>query len=364
MKTIVLLLLGLLVLPCVASAYQVNIEAPDSLAVGKPLIVTGTTTIGIGTPIDVVLYHQLTTTTEIQRKIVYVQSDKTFRTIFDTTDLDPGVYKVEVPSPSNGDSVSMRLVTLFDRTDDIQLTSSLSQAFTGKILVAGSIKGDESSGVQIEVIDPQGLVVFGPQYINTDNAAHFTAEIPISAPGSYEISFTDTSGYIGSKTITSVGQPSAVIVSTPVTTVTTQKSMVSAHAQSSRDSPAYFIVNTGTGPVTLTTSKSIDWIIEYIDDAGILHMENNYGDLNAERAVLQGKGKTIYVKVYPYKYSASGDVFLYGENVKSIIVSTTVPAQFSATGAQEASSQESPLLPFAGIAALGIAILLASRRRG
>ncbi len=50
-----------------------------SLPVGKPLIVTGTTTFGIGTPIDVVLYYQLTTTTEIKRKIVYVQSDHTFR---------------------------------------------------------------------------------------------------------------------------------------------------------------------------------------------------------------------------------------------------------------------------------------------
>ena len=79
MKKIVLLVMGLLFLSGIGSAYQVNIDAPDSLPIGKPLIVNGTTTFGIGTPIDVVLYYQLTTTTEIKRKIVYVQSDRSFR---------------------------------------------------------------------------------------------------------------------------------------------------------------------------------------------------------------------------------------------------------------------------------------------
>ncbi|MDD4137335.1 MAG: hypothetical protein PHT99_05505, partial [Methanoregula sp.] len=287
MKKIVLLLLGLLFLPGWVSAYQVNIDAPDSLAVGKPLVVTGTTTIGVGTPIDVVLYYQLTTTTEIQRKIVYVQSDKTFKTIFDTTGLKPGTYKVEVPTPSHGDSISMRLVTLFDRTDDIHLTSPLNQTFSGKISVSGNIQGDENSGVQIEVIAPSGLVVFGPQYVNTDNAAHFTAEIVIPEPGRYEISFTDANGYIGSRMLTSASPSTAV---TPVVTVTTRPVVLSAHAQSSRDNPAYFIVRTGTGPVTLYTSKTPDWVIEYIDDDGVLHMDNDQGDRYAEKTEFQGTG--------------------------------------------------------------------------
>ena len=58
MKKIVLLVMGLLFLSGFASAYLVNIDAPESLPVGKPLIVNGTTTFGIGTPIDVVLYYQ------------------------------------------------------------------------------------------------------------------------------------------------------------------------------------------------------------------------------------------------------------------------------------------------------------------
>ena len=58
MNKIVLLVMGLLFCIGCVSAYQVVIQAPDTLTVGEPLIVTGTTTFGIGTPIDVVLsYH-------------------------------------------------------------------------------------------------------------------------------------------------------------------------------------------------------------------------------------------------------------------------------------------------------------------
>lgn len=115
-------MLGLLFLLGVVSAYQIDISAPETLALGKPLIVTGSTTFGIGTPIDVVLYYQLTTATEIKRKIAYVQSDRTFRVVFDTTTLKKGVYKIEVPADARGDSVTTRLVELIDRTDEIQLS--------------------------------------------------------------------------------------------------------------------------------------------------------------------------------------------------------------------------------------------------
>src|SRR4030042_3579261 len=138
MKKIVLLLLGLFFLSGFASAYRVNIDAPDSPPIGKPLIVNGTTTFGIGTPIDVVLYYQLTTTTEIKRKIVYVQSDYTFRAVFDTTGLQTGMYKVEVPTTGMGDSITMRGVHMVDRSDDIQMNSPLYQNFDGKMYVAGN----------------------------------------------------------------------------------------------------------------------------------------------------------------------------------------------------------------------------------
>jgi len=355
MKKIVLIVMGLLFLSGFASAYQVNIDAPESLSIGKPLIVNGTTTFGIGMAIDVVLYYQLTTTTEIKRKTVHVQSDKTFRVVFDTTGLKKGIYKVEVPVNGQGDSVTMRLVQLIDRSDDIQLSSFTTQDFKGKISVAGTIRGDENTGVQIEVIGPDNTVVFGPRYVNINNAGSFSAEIPIPGPGDYELSFTDAKGFIGTRMITAAGQPT--MEATPVATATTY-AVFSAHAKASRDNPAYFVVRTASGPVVLHTSSAIDWVIEYTDDKGALHVENNYGALIPERAEFQGRGKTVYVKVYPYAYSDSSEVFLYAENVNSIVVSPTVPQVFAPVPPAPAETQKSPVMPVLGLIALGMTFLL------
>ncbi|MFA4824188.1 MAG: hypothetical protein WC593_03425 [Methanoregula sp.] len=357
MKKIVLFVIGLVFLSGYVSAYQVNIDAPKSLSIGKPLIVTGTTTLGIGTPIDVVLYYQLTTTTEIERKIVYVQSDYTFKTFFDTTDLRKGTYKVEVPAVGLGSSSeNMRLIQLIDRSDEISMSSLSRQTFNGKIYIAGTIKGGENSGVQIEIIGPDDTVVFGPSYVNTNNAGAFSADVSIIKPGDYEVSFTDAKGFIGTRTITITGESS--IETTPVATATTYP-VFSAHAKASRDSPAYFIVRTTSGPIVLHTSSSIDWVIEYVDGKGILHMENNQGAQNPERTEFIGTGKIVYVKVYPYKYADNSEVFLYAENVNSVIVSQTVPAQFAATVPQTPTeTPQSPVFPLAGIGAIVITALL------
>ncbi|HEX3000806.1 MAG TPA: hypothetical protein VHN82_00310 [Methanoregula sp.] len=361
MKRLVLLLMGLLFFVGLAAGYQINIDTPASLAIGKPLVVNGDTTLGTGTPVDVVLYRQLTTSSEIKRITVYVQSDKTFKAIFNTADLTPGDYKVEVPSPAGGDSVFMRNVRLFDRAEDIILTTPLTQNFTGKIYLTGEIRGLANSGIQVEVTDPNGLVVYGPQYIHTDNDAHFASEITLKEPGIYEVSFTDANGYVGSRAITSLNPSTPAGSGTPAITPTPNTVVISAHARASRDAPAYFIVTPGIGTVSLYTSKSLDWVIEYIDDRGILHMENGQGDQSPEKVLFTGKGKTIYVKIYPYKYSVTSDVFLYGENVDSIVVSPTVPVPFSSGEAGSATTQATPLLPFAGILALTLVIAISRR---
>ena len=359
MKKIVLMMMGLLFLSGLASAYRVNIDAPDTLPVGKPLIVNGTTTFGIGTPIDVVLYYQLTTTTEIKRKIVYVQSDYTFRTVFDTTGLKTGMYKVEVPTNGMGDSVTMRLVYLIDRSDDLQLSSSLSQNFNGKISIAGTIKGDENSGVQIEVIGPDNSVVFGPRYVNTNYQGSFAADVPITGPGDYEVSFTDAKGYVGKRIITVIGPQ---YFTTGPTSVSTKISIVSAHTKSSRDNPAYFAIKTGIGQVNIRTSSSIDWIIDYVDDQGIIQTVNKQGEQYPEKVQLQGTGKTIYIKVYPTGYTVNSEVFVYAENATSIVLSQTVPLPFASTAPQSpTNTQQSPILPFLG--AVAVALVFITRVR-
>jgi hypothetical protein len=356
MKKIVLLVMGLLFLSGFASAYLVNIDAPESLPVGKPLIVNGTTTFGIGTPIDVVLYYQLTTTTEIKRKIVYVQSDHTFRAVFDTTGLKTGMYKVEVPTNGAGDSVNMRVVHLFDRSDDIQLSSSTTQNFNGKMTIAGTIKGDENSGVQIEVIGPSDDVVFGPRFINTDYQSNFAIDVPITEPGDYEVSFTDARGYVGKRIITVTGQQTLG----PSPTSTTL-SIVSAHAKSSRDNPVYFAIKTGNGKVNIHTSSSIDWVIEYVDDKGTIKIVNEESEQYPEKAQVLGKGKTMYIKVYPLKNSVNSEVFIYAENAVSVVVSPTVPAPFAASVPQTTDTPKSPLLPLLGVVALGIVFMIIRR---
>jgi hypothetical protein len=359
MKKIVLLVMGLLFLSGIGSAYQVNIDAPDSLPIGKPLIVNGTTTFGIGTPIDVVLYYQLTTTTEIKRKIVYVQSDRTFRAVFDTTGLKTGMYKVEVPTNGAGESVNMRVVYLFDRSDDIDLSSSAIQNFNGKITIAGTIKGDENSGVQIEVIGPSDDVVFGPRFINTDYQGNFAIDVPITEPGDYEVSFTDARGYVGKRIITVTSQQYQTLGASPTSTTV---SIVSAHAKSSRENPVYFAIKTGNGKVNIHTSSSIDWVMEYVDDKGTINIVNDEGEQYPEKVQVQGRGKTMYVKVYPKKTSVNSEVFLYAENAVSIVVSPTVPVPFAASVSQAPTdTPTSPPLLLLGVVSLVIAFLIVKR---
>jgi hypothetical protein len=288
----------------------------------------------------------------VQRKIVYIQSDKTFRAVFDTTGLKKGTYKIDIPVNGLGDSVSMRVVNLVDRSDDIQLISSAVQNFNRKLYISGSIKGNMNSGVQIEVTGPDNSIVFGPHYINTNYQGDFSIDIPIIAPGNYEISFTDTKGYVGKRTINVIGEPKPF--ATPVVAVTTP-SISSAHTKASRDTPAYFIVKTGFGPFNISTSSSVDWVVEYIDDNGALHMVNDYGELNAEKVQLLGKGKTLHVKVYPYKYSVNSDVFLYAENANSVTVSHVVTEPFAANAQQTLpETQQASAIPVLGIAAIGL----------
>jgi hypothetical protein len=357
MKKIVLLVMGLLFLPVIASAYQVNIDAPETLTVGKPLVVTGVTTFPPGMSVDVVLYYQLTTTTEIKRQVVSVRPDRTFKVVFDTTGLKTGTYKVEVPVNGMGNSVTMRLVQIVDRSTEIQMDSPLYQQFSGTLVVAGIIKGDVNSGVQVEVIGPDNSVVFGPQFVNTNYEGAFSTEVPIRIPGEYEVSFTDAKGFIGTRIITATAPQTPVV--TPSGADVIPKTVVSAHAKASRDAPAFFTVKTGSGSVMLYTSSSVDWVIEYVDVKGVLHVENNQDAQNPEKTVIAGSGNTIFVKIYPFAYSEQGEVFLYAENADAIFVSTTVPAPFAAAVPQASGGiPPLPLMPLSGLVAFGIALLL------
>jgi hypothetical protein len=363
MKKIVLLVLAFFLLISGASAYQVFIYAPDTLTIGRPLVVNGTTTFGIGTPIDVVLYQQVTTSTEVKRKIAYVQSDNTFRVVFDTTNLQKGLYKVEVPASGTGDSIFMRQVRLIDRSDEITLTSQTTQTLSGKMYIDGNVAGDTNSGVQIAVIGPDNSVIYGPMYVGTDYLGGFDVVVPVSQPGDYEVSFTDEQGYVGTRTISIIGGHETIVPETTVTTTT----VLSAHGRTSRDNPIYFIVQpAGNAPVTISTSSSVDWVVEYVEANGDLHTINDQGDITPEDFVVNGADKPLYVKVYPYKYSISTVVYLYAENADSVVVSPTVPNVFGTTNSALASSaepQKSPLATVGSLVAVCMAVLFINLRK-
>jgi hypothetical protein len=362
MNKFVLPVLGLLFLFSSVSAYQITIDAPETVSIGKPLVVNGTTTLGIGTPIDVVLYHQVTTSTEVKRTIAYVQNDNTFRTVFDTTNLKKGTYKVEVPVNGLGDSVTMRLVRIVDRSDEIDLISSFVQQYTGTLKISGTMKGNLNSGIQIEISRGEGERVLGPQYISTNSLGYFSVDVPITKAGTYDVSFTDSKGFIGTESVSVIGSEPTPTVIVP-TTVTTAGEVLSAHAKSTRDTPAYFEVITGSYTINVYTSSSIDWMIEYVDDRGVLHTLLNRNQFNPEAISVQGRGKTIYFKIYPFKYSDSGTVFLYAENAQSVKVSPSVPSVFLTVPPTTAETQKSPLVPVLGVVAVGLALVLTGAYR-
>ena len=373
MKKIVLLALGICLLVSGVPAYQVFISAPETLTIGMPLLVNGTTTFGIGTPIDVVLYQQVTTSTEVKRKIAYVQADNTFRVVFDTTYLPKGTYKVEVPAVGTGDSVNMRQVQLIDRSDEIVLTSQTTQALARKMYVIGKITGDPDSGVQVAVIGPDNGVIFGPSYVATDSVGGFSIEVPVSQTGDYEVTFTDSHGYIGSRVITMASGKETIA---PVTSSMTGTAPLSARARASRDNPAYFVVEPlNGGPVTVTTSSSVDWVVEYVDTKGDLHTVNDQGETSAEEIGIAGAQGPLYFKVYPYKYSVNAVVSLNAANAASVTVSPTVPEVFRPVPGETAAAappvqplgetptQKSPSAAATGICAAGLALIAFCLRR-
>ena len=162
-------------------------------------------------------------------------------------------------------------------------------------------------------------------------------------------------GYVGKRIITVNGQQSLTSAPSPALTTV---SVVSAHTKSSRDNPAYFAIKTGFGQVTIHTSSSIDWVIEYIDENGVIQLVNGQGEQYPEQFQVQGKGKTVYIKVYPVKYSVNSEVFLYAENAISVTVPSTVPEPFAArTQTTQTSTPDSPFYPALVVIALGIAAM-------
>ena len=353
-----LTVIAAMLLVSTASAAYVAISAPQTVNVGEPLEVTGTTiaqgltrpSLNPGFSTEIVLYYAQHTKREVDRKTIVVQQDGSFSTTFETEGLAVGLYSIELVDPTRttfGSSSKIRqLVTLVDRSGSLTVTSPLNQDFDGYLDLQGAVSGIGSSGIQIQV-EHDGFIVYGPEFISTDADGRFDTAVPISSGGSYKVTFADIDGYIDSQDFVVSGAP------TP-----TSIPGISASAPASRSAPAYFEIDTRSGTVAIATSAGIDWVVEYIDEDERHHKVNNKGLLEPETAEFAARGGVVYVKVYPMRYNDSGTVQISATNAKSVRVSKAAPALFG--DATPTPAQAAPLPAALALIAL-VAVILARR---
>ena len=223
MKRILLIALFLLCIAGTASAYQFYLNCPESVQVGLPLKCSIDSNLPAGTTFDLAFYQSGYTATPISRQSVTIQDNHaTQYKLFDTKGLPGGQYKLEAQfsgddeSSLSSDSKTLQLPMLIDRSGEITITSPMTQNMDEALRIEGYIAKIGSDGVEIAVRGPDG-VIFGPQWIGTkinmqSGAGVFTQHVAVTVPGDYDVTFSDSKGYIGVKTFT---------VSAPVTTTPT-----------------------------------------------------------------------------------------------------------------------------------------------
>jgi hypothetical protein len=234
MKRILLIAFCLAGIVGTASAYGLYLDCPASIQAGLPLKCSIDSDLPAGNTFDLVLYYSQYTATEISRQSVTIQAAKnTQYRIFDTQGLPGGIYKVEIQLKSTGgeeslrsDSVTIKVVDVIDRSSEITITSPVTQSLEEALRIEGAIDKKSNEGVQIQVSGPEGRI-FGPQYIGTktdvkNDAGIFTYRVPVTSPGTYEVSFSDPKGFIGTKKFEvsepPTPEPTTVAATVPVTT--------------------------------------------------------------------------------------------------------------------------------------------------
>jgi hypothetical protein len=223
--------------------------------------------------------------------------------------------------------------------------------------VAGTISTVEDRGLKVQV--QQGAtMVFGPEYIPTTKGGAFDISIPIEAGGSYMAILTDSTNYTWSIKYSVISPvPTPVVTTTEIPTTTGIPGAPHATAIASRTQPAYFEVTTNRGEVHAITSAGVDWVVEYIDESGVLNKVNTRGT-TAEEVRFASNGGTVYFKVYPDQFADQAPLTLTVENARSVMVCTTCQTLFG----DVITTPATPLSLFIVLGALALAVLLVARR--
>jgi hypothetical protein len=238
MKRIMLIALFLMCITGTASAYGLYVNCTESVQVGLPVKCSIDSDFPPGRSFDIVFYQTQNTATEVSRQSFTVQDNKITQYKFlDTKGLPAGNYKVEVQYTGpdepqlRSDSITLQFVKLIDRSNEITITSPMTQTPDGALRIEGSINKLGNGGVKIGVTGPDGVVFdnwIGTKASMQSGDGVFTKLVTVTGPGDYVVTFTDSNGFIGMKTfkvsapatqaITAISTTTAVIKTTKVLT--------------------------------------------------------------------------------------------------------------------------------------------------
>jgi hypothetical protein len=363
-RVVRVVLLCLVLFAGAAQAYEMTITAPDRIQRGLPLVVNGTSNIPPGTTVEIVFTKSGYYLEEVTRESITLQANQEFSLVFDTSGLTKGIYKVEVlPVPDYrylGNSTTLIIVEIIDRSDELKIYSPKEQEYTGELAIDGAILAARNAGVEVQVNGPSGIIVFGPEYVKTNGEGTFSLKVNIDEPGIYNASFSDAKGFVARYAFTIEKPPEPTTI--PTTVPTTTVPVLSATAESSRDKPAYFAVQSAGSDVRLFTSSGIDWVIEYTDANGTVQKVNYNGAVEGEEVVVPGTGGVIQVEVYPNRYSESGTVTLSAQGAANVTAQKNPPG--TAAGGTTIIPGTAPLpVIIVVFAVIGAVSLLLIRRR-
>ena len=271
MKRIILIALFLLCITGTASAYGLYVNCTESVQVGLPVKCSIDSDFPPGRTFDIVFYQTQYTSTEVSRQSFTVQGNKNTQYKFlDTKGLPGGNYKVEVQYTGpdepqlRSDSRTLQLVKLIDRSSEITITSPMTQTPDGALRIEGSIYKLGNEGVKIEVRGPDGVEFdnwIGTKESMQSGAGVFTKLVTVTGPGDYDVMFTDSKGFIGTKTFKVTAPATQAITTVPTTTavVKTTKAPVPTPwptaTQSSLSPITAFVGIAGAGIVAVFVMK-------------------------------------------------------------------------------------------------------------
>lgn len=350
MKKVVCLLGLCLLCSGVVSAYEIKCSCPNEVYRGDVITIGGTSTLPPGYSTAIVLYEVQPMSRELTSQDLVIQQGGNWSIQLQTLALEEGTYKFEIIEdimdyPLSSGSAKTTIFTVIDRSGEITLTSLSTQKSTDTLRLNGRAPEVGSGGLQIEVTDSRGTVIYGPTYIRTDTGGSFSEKVPVSGPGRYYVTFSDyrnnEARFISRVSFTLV-EPgtSAGSTATPAVTPVSGKT-VSASAAVTRDAPAYFIADTLPGTVAVTTSTGTDWRIYYTDGVDAPVRVDNSGSSAPEDFTVASSGGMLYLKGEPARADGEGTVTITVTNAKSVTVNPAAASYFGDT-IPESEPTESP----------------------